>query len=204
MPDEEKKGRGAVPAAVRGLRWALFALLLVAASALLLVQPALEGEGRRSTVTGAIAAGVLVVFAIGYAVYRFLLVRAGRFPAGKAFVQVALVLAVVAVVLGVSMERRAAPGPAAPVGLSRALASADPEVRAIAAELARHRPRAEALALVPRLAELLGDPSPEVRRQAHASLVALAGSDAGGVGEGAAERWRAWWRARGGEGGAAR
>jgi hypothetical protein len=59
----------------------------------------------------------------------------------------------------------------------------------------RHRPRAEALAAAPRLAELLLDPAPEVRRQARASLVAIAGSDVGGEGPGAAARWREWSRA---------
>jgi hypothetical protein len=50
---------------------------------------------------------------------------------------------------------------------------------------------------VPRLVQLVDDPSPEVRRQARASLVALAGTDAGGEGAGARARWRAWWRERG-------
>jgi len=64
-------------------------------------------------------------------------------------------------------------------------------VRAFAAELARHRPRDEGRSLAPGLAALLDDPSPEVRRQAHASLVAIVGADAGGEGPGAAGRWRA-------------
>ncbi|HQR30511.1 MAG TPA: HEAT repeat domain-containing protein, partial [Anaeromyxobacteraceae bacterium] len=50
---------------------------------------------------------------------------------------------------------------------------------------------------VPRLVALVDDASPEVRRQARASLTALAGLDAGGDGEGAAERWRAYWTPRG-------
>jgi hypothetical protein len=41
-----------------------------------------------------------------------------------------------------------------------------------------------------RLVALLGDPSPEVRRQAHSSLTALLGQDLG-EGADAAERWRA-------------
>ena len=68
-------------------------------------------------------------------------------------------------------------------------------MRALGAELARHRPREQALAVAPRLADLLDDPAPEVRRQAHAALVALAASDVGGEGPGAAARWRAWLRA---------
>jgi hypothetical protein len=44
---------------------------------------------------------------------------------------------------------------------------------------------------------LLEDSSPEVRRQARASLTALAGEDPGGEGPEAAARWREWWRGRG-------
>jgi HEAT repeat protein len=69
--------------------------------------------------------------------------------------------------------------------------SEDDSVRALAAELARHRPRGEGERCAPALAELLDDPSSEVRRQAHASLVAILGSDLGGEGPGAPERWRA-------------
>ena len=43
---------------------------------------------------------------------------------------------------------------------------------------------------------LLEDSSPEVQRQARASLVAIAGKDAGGDGAGAPQRWRAFWKAQ--------
>jgi hypothetical protein len=79
----------------------------------------------------------------------------------------------------------------------RPLASTDPDVRALAAEVARYRPREEVGVVAGRLVELLDDPAPEVRRQAHAALVALAGHDAGGEGPGAAGRWRAWAREAG-------
>jgi hypothetical protein len=92
------------------------------------------------------------------------------------------------------MARWRSAGLVRPVGLARALIAPDPEQRALAAELARHRPRPEALQYVPQLIERLDDSAPEVRRQAHDSLVALAGGqDAGGVGEGVAERWRRYW-----------
>jgi hypothetical protein len=52
--------------------------------------------------------------------------------------------------------------------------------------------------LVPQLIELLEDPSPAVRREAHASLVALAGLDLGAEGPEAAERWRRHWGDRAG------
>jgi len=61
----------------------------------------------------------------------------------------------------------------------------------------RCRPRGEGLRLVPRLIQLIDDPSPGVRREARASLTALAGRDAGGEGAGAAARWRAAFEAPG-------
>ncbi len=67
----------------------------------------------------------------------------------------------------------------------------------MAAELTRHRDRSEALRYVPRLVDLLSDASPEVRRQARASLVSLAGQDAGGSGADGQERWRSFWRGQG-------
>jgi hypothetical protein len=55
----------------------------------------------------------------------------------------------------------------------------------------------DALRYVPRLVELSEDASPEVRRQARATLVTLGGRDAGGEAPGTAERWRAFWESRG-------
>jgi hypothetical protein len=55
----------------------------------------------------------------------------------------------------------------------------------------------DALRYVPRLVELSEDASPEVRRQARATLVTLGGRDAGGEGPGTAARWRAFWEGRG-------
>jgi hypothetical protein len=175
----------------------LFAVLLVVAAWTLLLEPGVDPAGRGARAATVAAAGLLGAFAVGFATYRYLLVRAGRYPAGKAFVQVGLVLAVVAMVIGSSLERRGEIGPVGPVDLARPLASADPDVRALAAELVRHRERGTALRHVPRLLELLDDRSAEVRRQAHATLVALAGTDAGGEGAGAAERWGAYWREKG-------
>ena len=67
----------------------------------------------------------------------------------------------------------------------------------MAAELARHRDRSDAIRYVPRLVDLLADSSPEVRRQARESLVSIAGKDAGGDGPDAVRRWRAFWRSQG-------
>ncbi len=190
--------RSRTPRAVRVARWVLFVLLLVSASLTLFGLPELRravDAGRWPPATLAVPPALLGVFIVGYAAYRLVLVRAGRYTAGKALVQVAVMLLVLGVVAGIALRPSdvGAPGQA-PVPLARPLASSDPDVRALAAEVARHRPREQALEVAPRLADLVDDPAPEVRRQAHAALVALAGADVGGEGRGAAARWRAWIR----------
>lgn len=182
------------------VRLVLFFLLLASAALTLTGVPELERavrEGRRSPAVLMAAPALLSLFILSFAAYRFALVRAGRYHAGKAFVQVGFMLAVLALLLPGSLERYRAAGVARPVDLTRQLASSDPDARAMAAELARHRSPEDAMRYVPRLLALLDDASPEVRRQVRASLVALAGEDAGGEGSDAGARWRAFWRARG-------
>jgi hypothetical protein len=181
---------------VRVARWVLWALLFVAAISTVAGLPELQeavAAGRWPRATLAIPPLLLAVFILGYAAYRYELVREGRYSAGKAIVRVAVMLLVLGVVVGVALRPSepvvSRPGP---VPLERALASGDPLARAMGAELARHRPREQGLAVAGRLAELLDDPAPEVRLQAHLALVSLAGSDLGGQGPGAAARWRAW------------
>jgi hypothetical protein len=57
------------------------------------------------------------------------------------------------------------------------LVDPNPRVRAMAAEIARHRPEGKAMA--PRLVRALGDRDARVREQAHRSLVAITGEDLG-------------------------
>lgn len=198
-PGAPDRPRGRTPRSVRAGRWILFGLLLAAAAVTLFGLPELQravAEGRWPPVALAVPAALLALFVIGYAAYRIALVRAGRYPAGRALVRIALMGAVVGVVAGLVLVPPEAGSPGeGPVGLSRPLASENPEVRALAAEVARGRPREEALRVVDRLVDLLGDRSPEVRRQARLSLEALAGRDAGGEGPEAAARWREYWRA---------
>jgi hypothetical protein len=185
---------------LRPARLLLYALLVASALATLLAGPSLEQavrEGRLPQGALVVAPALLLVFIAVFAAYRYALVRSGHYLAGKAFVQVGLMLLVLTLLLPGSLERYRAAGTVRPVDLSRYLAAPDAESRAMAAELTRHRERAEALRYVPRLVGLLDDASPEVRRQARASLAALAGVDAGGEGSDAAARWRAWWRAQG-------
>ncbi len=189
---------------MRAVRWVLFALLLASAALMVFGLPGLHrlvAAGRMPRAALAVPPVLLFAFVVGYAAYRFVLVRAGRYPAGKALVQVAVMALVLAIVTRAELMPAEMVGPAlAPadaVGLYRSLASPDPEVRALAAEVVRHRPRREAMALAGRLSDLAEDPSPAVRREAHASLVALAGRDAGGEGPGASARWREHWRSAG-------
>jgi len=183
---------------MRAARWVLIALLLVTAALALFGLPELQravAAGRWPPVALAAAPALLGAFALGYAAYRIVLVRAGRYPAGQALIRIAILAAVAGVVAGLVLLPQDPAGPGqGPVGLARPLLSSDPEVRALAAELVRHRPREQALEHVARLVALVEDRSPEVRRQARLSLAALAGEDVGGDGSDAAERWRAHWR----------
>lgn len=195
----EGKG-GRLPGSVRALRWILFALLLLATVLTLVGLPELQREvaaGRFPRAALALPPAFLALFILAYAAYRFVLVRAGRYPAGKALVQIGLMVLVLGVIAGIALERGQPPSGVRPVDLGRALASGDPDARAMAAELVRHRPPEAGLTHVTRLVELLRDPSPEVRRQARASLVQLAGEDVAGEGRDAPGRWRAYWRERG-------
>lgn len=179
-------------------RVVLYLLLLGAAAAALLVPHGDEpggGVGRRPELL--LAPVLLGLFAIGFTTYRFTLVRSGRYHAGKAFVQVGLLGLVLFLFVPGSVERWKASGATPPVDLTRQLRSADPEARAMAAELVRHRDPQDARRYVPRLVALLSDPSVEVRRQARGSLTSMAREDVGGEGPDAPERWRAHWAARG-------
>ncbi|HEY6098487.1 MAG TPA: HEAT repeat domain-containing protein [Anaeromyxobacter sp.] len=178
---------------MRAARWVLFALLLVSVAVTLFGLPEMQravAEGRWPPATLAVPSALLGVFAVGYAAYRLALVRAGRYPAGKALVRIALVAAVVGAAAGIVLIPPEPAARGAGVDLGRPLRSSDPDVRGLAAELVRFRPRREAVAHAERLVELLDDPSAEVRRQARLSLTALAGRDAGGQGPDAAARWR--------------
>lgn len=196
----DERARPKLPAFVRSLRWGVIALLVLSTALTLVGVPELQREvaaGRFPGAALAIPPVLLALFVLGFGGYRLTLVRAGRYPAGKALVQLGLMVLVLAVIVGIALDRPRPAAGDAPVELARVLASSDPDTRALAAEAVRHRPRAVALAEVPRLVALLDDPAPEVRRQAHASLAALAGTDAGGAGPGATARWREYWRRAG-------
>jgi hypothetical protein len=195
----QSEGAGRRRSRVRIVWLVLYALLLASAVVSLFGAPPLEQavrEGRAPRAALIVAPALLAAFIALFAANRYALVRAGRYLPGKAFIQVGVMVLVFTLVLPGSLERWRSAGTVRVVDLSRHLHAQDAETRALAAELARHRDPEDARRYVPRLIELLGDSSPEVRRQAQASLVALAGADGGGEGPEAPDRWRAWWRAR--------
>lgn len=176
------------------LRWILFALLLATSAVALVGLPRAFERGWPSWAR-LLPVGLLLLFIVGYAFYRWSLVRAGRYSSGKALIRVGAMLLALGVIAGIALDRP--PVDQAPsLDLAGPLASPDPAQRALAAELVRYRPHAGAIRHVPRLLVLLDDPAPDVRREAHAALVALAGED---VGEGpdASARWRQLWIGRG-------
>jgi hypothetical protein len=191
VPGSASHGNGAGnPGLARALR--NVALLLLAVSALLTLAglPWLRqgvAAGRLPRAVLAAPPVLLGLFVLGYAIYRLALVRAGRYPAGKALAQAGLMVLAVVLVARMTLEPAALP---AAGRLERGLRSGNADLRALAAELARYRPADEGRSLIPRLVELLDDPDVEVRREAHASLVVLVGEDLGSA-EGAAARWRA-------------
>lgn len=192
MGGEQREVSGGVVAFVRSMRWVLWVLLIASVVATLEGIPALREAARAGKLPAGITLAPVVLlgaFIVGYAGYRFMLVRAGRYPAGKAMVQIALMSLFLALLVRWAPERDLGAGPDRPVDLGRALSSSEPDLRALAAEVVRGRPRAEGMAHAERLIALLSDPVPEVRRQAHSSLVLLAGRDLG-EGAGAAGRWR--------------
>jgi hypothetical protein len=121
---------------------------------------------------------VFLVFAVGFAAYRFALVVAHRYGAFKAFFQVAVSVAVFFLLLqqaGAPVEPRAA---VSSTDLAVLFKDPDPQVRALAAEVARYRAGGEQHAHA--LALLLGDGDETVRAVAHQTLVQFnSGTDLG-------------------------
>jgi hypothetical protein len=182
----EPRPRAALLSAVRLLRWTLFTLLLAAAVASLVGVRVAQRAGWPSGLRF-VPVALLALFVVGYGVYRFTLVRVGQYAPGKALVRVGLMLLVLGVIAGLSLERppdRAPPG----VDLAGPLSAGEAGVRALALEVARSRPRERVLPLLPRLIALADDPAIEVRGEARRTLAALTGEDVGDA-EDAGARW---------------
>jgi len=129
---------------------------------------------------------VFGAFVAAFAAYRFALVRIHKYPGFKAFYQVGLAVGVFLLLLP---SARSSYGPVPRPGLAADFMDLNPRVRALAAEVARYRPDAERYA--PALVTALEDEDPEVRLQAHRSLVQIAGVDLGAPeASGGLKRWR--------------
>jgi hypothetical protein len=145
-----------------------------------------EFPGRLPWLVERLTPFVFGAFVALFATYRFALVRIHKYPSFKAFYQVGLALVVFLLLLPSS---RASYGPVPRPGLSDYLADNNARVRALAAEVVRHRPDATRYAAA--LVTGLEDEDPEVRLQSYRSLVAIAGVDLGGPeSPGAIKRWR--------------
>jgi hypothetical protein len=145
--------------------------LLVGSAALSLLAQRLPGSLPLWLVPA--APWVFLAFAACFAVYRWALVRAGKYSASKAFFQVGAALFFFILLLVPRARPADEPGDA----VSALMQDADPRVRALAAEVAGYRPDGSRYARD--LVRALGDPDEAVRRQAHASLVRWAGVDLG-------------------------
>ncbi len=133
---------------------------------------------------------VFGLFVALFAIYRVAAVRARRYPAFKAFFQVGVMVWVGLLLLPQAKARYETPGDP----LVALLADPNPQVRTLAAELARYRPDPKEYS--PYLVRALRDPEPQVRSEAHRSLVAIRGTDLGPPdNEKAVDAWDAWGEA---------
>ncbi len=139
-----------------------------------LLPPALEVVGP----------SLFLMFLICFALYRFALVRARKYPASKAFFQIGAAALFFTLLLPAAKSQYDVPVD----DLEVLLTDDNPRVRALAAEVIGYR--ADGARHAPQLIKTLQDPDPRVRELAHQSLVRLAGVDLG-TGETEAEL-KAW------------
>ena len=145
-----------------------------------------EFPGRLPEQVERVTPFVFGAFVALFGAYRFVLVRSRKYPSFKAFYQVGLAVVVFLLLLPFARDSY---GPGRRPGLGADLTDANPRVRALAAEVVRYRP--DAARYAPALVAGLEDGDPDVRLEAHRSLVQIAGVDLGGPeAAGAIQRWR--------------
>lgn len=185
------RAQGQQPPTVAGIRagpalTSVLYLLLAASAALALWVRGYPGQAPSGVET--LAPWAFLAFVAAFAVYRGMLVRTGHYPAFKALAQIAAGAIFFALLLP-SSWRGLAPAAGGPAeSAAKLLRDPNVRVRRLAAEVARHRPDAAASAHA--LAVALGDADPQVRAEAHRSLVAISGQDLGPPEDAAARR--AW------------
>ena len=126
--------------------------------------------------TQSVAPTLFAVFLLIFAVYRFALMRAKKYPAATGLFQVGLG-ALIWVLLLPSTRQKIVPPPTVTDEVPALMTSPDPRVRALAVEVAGYRGDGNRYA--PELIDRLEDADATVRERAHAALVRLAGTDVG-------------------------
>ena len=174
---------------VQVLRPALYALLVLSALFTFWSGGAVAGRTLPPWAQS-VAPTLFAIFLAIFAVYRFALMRAKKYPAAMGFFQIGLG-ALIWVLLLPSTRHRIALPPGSADELPALMASPDARVRAIAVELAGYRGDGSRYAA--EMIARLDDADPGVRQRAHAALVRLSGTDAGAT----AEQWRELARRRG-------
>lgn len=183
------RAQGGQPPRIAGIRagpalTSMLYLLLVASAGLALWVRGYPGQAPQGVEL--LAPWAFLAFVAAFAVYRLALVRSRRYPAFKAFAQIAAGVLFFTLLLPGTWRPPAQE--ASPDDLAVLLRDPSVKVRRLAAEVARQRPDAQSFGRA--LAAALDDPDPRVRAEAHASLVAIAGSDLGPAEDPAARR--AW------------
>jgi hypothetical protein len=174
---------------VQVLRPALYALLVLSALFTFWSGGAVAGRTLPRW-TQSVAPTLFGIFLAIFAVYRFALMRAKKYPAATGLFQVGLG-ALIWVLLLPSARQRIVPVSPQSDELPALMASPDPRVRAIAVELAGYRGEGERYAR--EMIERLDDADGAVRERAHAALVRLSRTDAGPD----PEAWKELARSRG-------
>jgi hypothetical protein len=174
---------------VQVLRPALYALLVLSALFTFWSGGAVAGRTLPRW-TQSVAPTIFGIFLAIFTVYRFALMRAKKYPAATGLFQVGLG-ALIWVLLLPSARQKIAPPSVAADEVPVLMASPDPRVRSLAVEVAGYR--ADGPRYAADLIDRLEDADPAVRERARASLVRLAGTDAGPD----AGAWRELARTRG-------
>lgn len=172
---------------VQFLRPALYVLLVLSALFTFWSGGAVAGRALPGW-TQSVAPTIFAVFLAIFAVYRFALMRAKKYPVAVGFFQIGLG-ALIWVLLLPSTRQKIAP-PSAADEVPVLMTSPDSRVRALAVEVAGYRRDSR---YVPDLIGRLDDADAAVRAKAHVALVRLTGTDAGLE----PEAWRQLARQRG-------
>lgn len=172
----DKTAAAGVPPHVRPLRIVLYVLTVAAAAAALFLEPALQGAVKRGALSRNWLFTPLAVFCVFFVVYaadRAMLVRKGRYPAGRAFFQIVFGIVFGLLLLpssiGAWRQRR-------PAGVERLLTSERPDVRLVTVEALGYRGLSPERARW--LAARLHDEDAEVRRRAGEVLARWSGRPA--------------------------